>query len=102
LALKPTDRGRPGAVDPGFLDPAVRRSRYNRGMSDEHDKRDGKRRNPHPIGPLSRPAAATALLFGIAAGLAIVCLDMPAKLWAALIIGAIGGVVAPLIFKRWP
>ncbi len=68
------------------------------------DKPDGKQvvRHPHRIGPLSRPAAIAAILYGIAGALFIVSLGMPPKLWAAVIVGVIGGVMAPLIFKRWP
>jgi hypothetical protein len=67
------------------------------------DKPDGKHFvRPHRIGPLSLPAAVAVLLYGLASGLIIVSLGMPPKLWAALIIGAIGGAVAPFVFKRWP
>jgi membrane associated rhomboid family serine protease len=52
--------------------------------------------------PLSRPAVVAALVFGLPAGLAIAFLDMPAKLWAAAIIGILGGLVASFALKRWP
>jgi membrane associated rhomboid family serine protease len=56
------------------------------------------------FGPLSRPAATLALVFGLPAGLAVALLDRPAKLWAALIIGTIGGLMCAfmLLRRRWP
>jgi hypothetical protein len=51
---------------------------------------------------LSRPVFTAALLFGIAAGLIIACLDMPAKLWGALLVGALAGVAIPIMSRYWP